>query len=358
MPELPEVERARRLAHEEAVGKTIAAVEVQEDNIVYVNVEASDFAKRVQGKAVVDTGRHGKHFYLLLKDGPTILLHLGMTGNIRFEGKSCFQYRRGTEEQTVWPPKYWKFIITFKDTGTGVIDNEGQTTCRMAFTDPRRLARIRLVEDVLNEPPISKLGFDPILSMPSFEEFYMKLHKRSAPIKALLLDQEFSAGIGNYMADEILYQGRIHPAQPSKTLTVDEIQDVTNFAVSVNADYQKFPTTWLFHYRWNKGKKKKVTTHDGNEIIYETVGGRTTAIVPAVQTLRTVTKVKNEKHSPQPAKKVNADGVVASRPNLIRSPHKVEMEDKAVVAKRPPEAQIPSLDENGRLSLEAAKKVT
>jgi formamidopyrimidine-DNA glycosylase len=66
--------------------------------------------------------------------------------------------------------------------------------------DARRLGRIRLRSDPLAEPPISELGFDPILSMPSLEEFTALVQKRSCPIKALLLDQSFSAGVGNWVA--------------------------------------------------------------------------------------------------------------------------------------------------------------
>lgn len=70
----------------------------------------------------------------------------------------------------------------------------------VAFLDARRLGRIRLCQSPLTEPPISTLGFDPILSMPSFEDFKKGVVKRSCPIKALLLDQSFSAGVGNWVA--------------------------------------------------------------------------------------------------------------------------------------------------------------
>ena len=70
----------------------------------------------------------------------------------------------------------------------------------IAFVDPRRLGRIRLCQSPKDEPPISELGFDPILSMPSLENFSLQVTKRTCPIKALLLDQSFSAGIGNWLA--------------------------------------------------------------------------------------------------------------------------------------------------------------
>jgi formamidopyrimidine-DNA glycosylase len=70
----------------------------------------------------------------------------------------------------------------------------------MAFCDARRLGRIRLCDSPLKEPPISELGFDPMLCMPPYEVFKALVVKRSCPIKALLLDQSFSAGVGNWVA--------------------------------------------------------------------------------------------------------------------------------------------------------------
>lgn len=71
---------------------------------------------------------------------------------------------------------------------------------QIAFMDARRLGRIRLCASPLTEPPISSLGFDPVLSMPSLKDFSVSVLKRACPIKALLLDQSFSAGVGNYVA--------------------------------------------------------------------------------------------------------------------------------------------------------------
>jgi formamidopyrimidine-DNA glycosylase len=83
---------------------------------------------------------------------------------------------------------------------TAVGDSPSPT--EIAFLDPRRLARIRLCSSPLTEAPISELGFDPILSMPPLETFAAAVHKRSCPIKALLLDQSFSAGVGNWVAGQ------------------------------------------------------------------------------------------------------------------------------------------------------------
>lgn len=77
-----------------------------------------------------------------------------------------------------------------------------ESTVQIAFTDPRRLGRIRLCKEPMKEPPISFLGFDPILAMPDLEEFSRSVLRRSCTVKALLLDQSFSAGVGNWVAGE------------------------------------------------------------------------------------------------------------------------------------------------------------
>lgn len=120
------------------------------------------------------------------------------------------------------------------------------------------------------------MGFDPILSMPDMADFSRGVLRRTCPIKALLLDQSFSAGVGNWVAgegsttcivvglldnvpDEVLYHARIHPEQRCNTLSEEQIQalhlqikNVCTFAVEVNADDTKFPDNWLFKYRWVK----------------------------------------------------------------------------------------------------------
>ena len=157
-----------------------------------------------------------------------------------------------------------------------LVAEETGETIQLAFLDARRLGRIRLRLQPSKEPPISELGFDPLLSMPTFEEFASLVSKRSCPIKALLLDQSFSAGVGNWVAgdvtwspscrrilltflhsDEILYNSRIHPEQRSNLLTLEQLtllhhqtSEICRIAVSVNADDSRFPEHWLFQHRW------------------------------------------------------------------------------------------------------------
>jgi formamidopyrimidine-DNA glycosylase len=108
-------------------------------------------------------------------------------------------------------------------------------------------------------------------------------------VKAVLLDQGFSAGVGNWIADEVLYQARIDPRRRTNTLSRAEIARlraklrlVIGTAVRVGADSDRFPPKWLFHTRWSKRLQSPVTVR-GERIRYLTVGGRTTAWVAEVQ---------------------------------------------------------------------------
>ena len=103
----------------------------------------------------------------------------------------------------------------------------------IAFLDARRLGRIRLCKTPLTEPPISKLGFDPILSMPDLEQFKKGLLKRSCPVKALLLDQSFSAGVGNWVAGEriMMYEALTLHLKPRKTRFYIMLESIPSSAV-------------------------------------------------------------------------------------------------------------------------------
>lgn len=302
MPELPEVERAAGVIRAAAKGRKISKVETTEDTIVYTGTSHTEFAQEITGRTLVDTGRYGKVFYLLLDgDGRVPVLHLGMTGAIQVRGGEALYYRKKPKQDpNDWPPKFMKFILHFEPL------EEGGEITEIAFLDPRRLARIRLCKDHLNEPPISALGFDPILSMPPIEEFQEKVLKRGCPIKALLLDQSFSAGVGNWIADEVLFHSAVHPEQTAKSLSPEKIkllyrniEYVCKTAVEVNADSREFPSNWLFKHRWGKGKDKSTLVLPSGEkasIKWITVGGRTSAVVQQVQKLEGASKkAKKEK---------------------------------------------------------------
>lgn len=263
MPELPEVETVRRRLHHVLVGERLARVEVAEDPIVLDGVPRARVARALRGRTVTGTGRWGKYFWIELDRRPWPVFHLGMSGWIH--------------EDTVddEPPRYWKLLLA---TGDGR---------RVAVTSKRRLGRIRLANDPRGEPPLARLGADPLNAPMSVSELLTALGRRPGPIKAVLLDQSLFAGVGNWIADEVLYQSGIAPHRPARELTGAEVRTlrrvlgrVIRRAVDDGADDARFPRTWLFHVRWGKRTHR---TRRGERIRFDTVGGRTTAWVPERQ---------------------------------------------------------------------------
>ncbi|KAK9826769.1 hypothetical protein WJX81_007673 [Elliptochloris bilobata] len=280
MPELPEVEAARQLLHDFCRGKRVEKAVCADDDKVIQGVSPADLQKALQGKTIKDALRKGKNLWLEFHEGPPALMfHLGMTGSLAVKGIPRVQYVNATNANDEWPPKYWKITL------------EMEGGVHAAFCDPRRFGRVKQSADVAAE--LAHLGFDPLLSMPALDAFAAMLAKERRGIKALLLDQAFSAGVGNWVADEVLYQARIHPEQKASTLTAEQasalheqLQGVLQVAVKAGADSEKYPPGWLFHQKWTAGRGKgPAPTLDGHRIEVAKVAGRTTAFVPDLQKL-------------------------------------------------------------------------
>jgi formamidopyrimidine-DNA glycosylase len=278
MPELPEVEAARVLVRRVAMGRRIARVWCADDPIVFDGRTPGQIRRALIGRRVEAVGRHGKHLWVELDTRPWPCFHFGMAGGFhtpRARGVRLVSAGHG-EAPDVWPPRFAKLRLTFDDGG------------ELVMTDGRRLGRVRLRTDPRAEAPIRDLGFDALLDVPPAARFAALLAERSAPIKALLLDQSFAAGVGNWIADEVLYQSRIAPARRASSLSRVEgrklraaLRSVVGTAVAARADSDRFPKTWLFHRRW--GRDPRAMTTRGEKIRHDTIGGRTTAWVPSIQ---------------------------------------------------------------------------
>ncbi len=275
MPELPDVDAARVIARRVAVGRRIVAVECADDSIVFDRMRPPEVRRALLGRRVLGVHRRGKHLWLELDRRPWPCFHFGMTGGFHIPSAPGRKLRssrlksRGRE----WPPRFTKLRLVFGDGG------------ELVMSDARRLGRIRLRHDPAGEPPISLLGFDSLLELPSSRELRRLLAGRSAPIKAVLLDQSFSAGVGNWIADEVLYQARIDPRRPGRSLSPAEVSRlrarlkyVMTTAVKAGAESRRFPPWWLFHTRWDQDVSAR-----GEKLRRATIGGRTTAWAPAVQ---------------------------------------------------------------------------
>ena len=196
MPELPEVESARALCEEHCLGATVVGVAFLEDGSfdekIFAGTTAKAFKAALMGRTLGVARRLGKHMWWEMHGGGaktpvslSPLFHFGMTGAMSVKGEGASKYKSFVVDTSSWPPRFAKLVVTF-DNGVS-----------LAYTDPRRFGRVRLVAgDVEASPPISDLGFDPLLAMPPDAEFAAMYAARAAPIKAALLDQKIAAGVG------------------------------------------------------------------------------------------------------------------------------------------------------------------
>lgn len=207
----------------------------------------------------------GQYFYMTFDRPPHAVLHFGMTGWMKFNAEDTAYYKQAKEKEKEvedWPPKYMKFLLK-SDAET--VDGKEREAVEAAFVDARRLARIRLVDcdadEIRNASPLKENGPDPVRdkNVVTVEWLTDLLGRKRVPVKALLLDQANLSGVGNWVADEVLYQARIHPEQYSNSFSKKQIKDlhaaligVCTTAVEVLADSTKFPETWLMKFRWDK----------------------------------------------------------------------------------------------------------
>jgi formamidopyrimidine-DNA glycosylase len=194
MPELPEVETVKNDISPYVIGRTIKDVELVWPGIVRSPVK--EFLAGTQGQKIEDITRHGKYLLFHLASGNCMVVHLKMSGSLIL----------GTDE----PPKYTRATIHLED-GTNIY-----------FRDPRKFGVLRLIEHV--DEVESKLGPEPFDRGFTAKVFGEKLKGRKTPIKALLLDQKFMAGVGNMYADEALFIAKIHPERVAGSLNPDEVR--------------------------------------------------------------------------------------------------------------------------------------
>ena len=280
MPELPEVATACALLNDVLAGRAISSVEVAEDGIVFDGVAPAAVAKMMEGAIVASVGRIGKFFWLHTANRGDLCMHLGMNGAIveTTPGRAhVVQYVEATYEAS--DPRIVKYRKISMET------EEGR---RVMMVDKRRFSRIWYAEEAKRSPRIAALGPDAYEALPHVSDLASALAKRKTSIKAVLLDQGFVAGIGNWIADEVLYLAGVAPARLASGLSLAEvaalheaIHDVCKIAVAAGARSDKFPPGWMFHHRW--GGAKGTEFIEGEAIVRETVAGRTTAWVPSRQ---------------------------------------------------------------------------
>jgi formamidopyrimidine-DNA glycosylase len=260
VPELPEVESYRRLAERLALGRVIGAVEAPDAWYLKGGLTASSAADMLVGLQFVEADRRGKLLMLRTDGGgPVVGLRFGMTGRLVVDGVA------GVDELW-WAPKreeirWCRFGVRFTDGGG------------LAMQDPRRLGGVML------DPSEDRMGPDALTV--TLGVFRRALAASSAPLKAWLLDQSRVAGVGNLIADEVLWRAGLLPQRPARSLTDAEVRRLhRHLRATLNDLLQGGSHTGDLMAERHPGG---VCPKDGALLLRATVGGRTTWYCPAHQ---------------------------------------------------------------------------
>jgi formamidopyrimidine-DNA glycosylase len=253
-----EVETYRRQA-EAVVGRTIVGVDAP-DAWYVKNVDPAELVAALTGCRIEAARRIGKLLVLDLDDGSRLGLRFGMTGRLLVDGSVSIdklEYSSARDE-----PAWERFTLHFDDGGD------------LRMRDPRRLGGVAL------DPDESRLGPDALsLTVPALQA---ALGKSTAPLKARLLDQARIAGIGNLLADEILWRAGLDPARPAGGLSPDELEAL---AGAITATLDELTARGGSH---TGDLRAGVATGaacplDGTPLVRRTIGGRTSWSCPKHQ---------------------------------------------------------------------------
>src|SRR6202158_6273365 len=200
MPELPEVETLVRGLRRPLVGRRITVVRLGKTDFMD---DPAALQRDVPGCRIEEVTRHGKFIVMRLSPSKAssaaagLLVHLGMTGHLAV----------ASADEPIVNHTHAFFAL-----------DDGR---ELRYTDSRRFGRMGIFGEVALQKVLAPLGHDPLEI--SRRDFALRLARRRARIKALLLDQRVLRGVGNIYADESLFRARIHPARIAYRLTKTQL---------------------------------------------------------------------------------------------------------------------------------------
>lgn len=272
MPELAEVAFFCRRWDEAGRGRRVLAVHASGLAPLFRPSTAAAIRRALPGRRLQSSEAAAKQMAFRFDGGVWLGIHLGMTGELRVEPPGHA------------PRRHDHLVLRMAQ-------------CALVLNDPRRFGRVEIHEG--EEPPAWWARIAPPVLSPSFttQAVAQFLRRRArAPIKAVLLMQERFPGIGNWMADEILWRAGIHPARKAGSLSPAEVKGLWRACRAVCRGALKaiaghggalpkalnahIPDSWLFHHRWEPGGKDPLT---GTPLARATIGGRTTCWSPRRQ---------------------------------------------------------------------------
>lgn len=229
MPELPDVEVFRNYLGSTSLNQTIQSVQIKSTKVLK-EISSKELERRLPGRKIQESCRHGKHLFLHMDEGWWLMLHFGMTGYLKY-------FERMRED-----PKHDRMLLTFEN------------GFHLAYVCQRLLGEVNLVENKDKFIQERELGPDALeMDCNSFQKM---IQGKRGSIKSALMNQKYISGIGNIYSDEILFQAGVHPKNESKQLSVSkveriyqEMRTVLTKAIECHVDPAQFPDTYMLPHR-------------------------------------------------------------------------------------------------------------
>ena len=263
MPELAEVEYYRRQWNG-GMAEKVLGLQMNPRSRNFRDCDTGALERHLPNSQLLRSEAHGKRMVFQFSGNLWLGVHLGMTGEL-------FVGAPGDAEG-----KHEHLILV-------------QKKRRLIYKDPRQFGAIRFHRGT--DSPVWWSHLPPAILSDDFTRDLLSQflnRRKKSPIKAVLLMQERFPGIGNWLADEILWRARIRPACPAGrikgiklTHLFQNIKGVCGDAMRIIApDWGEPPANWLFLHRW---KNNGICPKTKKPLLRETIGGRTTCWSPAWQ---------------------------------------------------------------------------
>lgn len=295
MPELPEIETVKLQLQKYLVGQDISTLEQLHRKSVQGGVT------QVQRKKITGVRRFGKMLVVDLTENLHLAIHFKMSGQLVLVRSSQLADRRNKDITKTriaggHPTKDWLGELPSKHTRAIIRLKNGQT---LYFNDQRIFGWIKVLGDVELEKLLAQQNFGPEPWDLTDGEFHSRITTRRKAVKLVLMDQEVISGTGNIYANDALWEARIHPNIPARTLTKDQtkalraglikvLKDGITYGGATAADAKYIDLDGMGghyqeHFRVYDREGEKCLRKDGGVIKKITLGGRGTYYCPKCQ---------------------------------------------------------------------------